>query len=121
MNIRSERTADSSWAKHSSQSQGFGASARRTPTNFPNSTFEVRMNSARAKASSRPLFVLGNTYITPGASLTLQNYSVTPRWLLQRHQSGDWKEMNAADRHQNLFAIRAHLRIVSIFALAEND
>ncbi len=55
------------------------------------------MNSDNAKASARPLFLLGNTYITSGASLKLQNYSVPPWWLLQRHQFGDWKEMNATE------------------------
>jgi len=67
--------------------------------------------------SSRPLFPLGQIAATPNALHALVEHGVTPLSLLQRHQTGDWGVLDLTDRHQNHFAIRAGLRILSRYLL----
>lgn len=67
--------------------------------------------------SSRPLFPLGQIAVTPNALHTLQEHGVSPLSLLLRHQTGDWGVLDPTDRHQNQFAIRAGLRILSSYPL----
>ena len=67
--------------------------------------------------SSRPLFPLGQIGATPNALRALVEHGVTPLSLLQRHQTGDWGVLDPTDRHQNQFAIRAGLRILSCYPL----
>lgn len=59
-----------------------------------------------------PLFELGQTFITPGA-LELAEQGVDMRILLNRHQTGDWSEMDDEDQQENLSSVDKFLRIVS--------
>jgi len=77
------------------------------------------MKQKEVSASSRPLFLLGQIVATPNALRILTTHEIAPMTLLMRHQSGDWGELVAEDRHQNFFAVRAGLRILSNYQLGE--
>ena len=51
------------------------------------------------------LFALGTVDITPRASSALAGAGIDPLDLLERHQSGDWGEVDDADRSDNAFAL----------------
>jgi|SRR5450830_39107 len=75
------------------------------------------MKPIDVSVSSRPLFPLGQIAATPNALRALIEHRVPPLSLLQRHQTGDWGVLDPTDRHQNHFAIRAGLRILSSYPL----
>lgn len=51
------------------------------------------------------LFELGRVVATPGALAALEEARVAPRALLARHQAGDWGDLEAFDRHENIRAL----------------
>jgi hypothetical protein len=71
-------------------------------------------------AVSPPLFMLGRMFVTPGAFRLLDEFNIAPLSLLRRHWSGDWSEMDDHDMHQNYFAIRAELRVLSSYRLSDD-
>lgn len=66
------------------------------------------------------LFPLGQCVITPGAQFALESIRIVPVGLLQRHQSGDWSEMDKHDQAENRAAIKHGSRVFSAYNLA-ND
>ncbi len=59
----------------------------------------------------RPLFPFGRIVATPGALEVLAPEE--PIILLQRHQSGDWGEVDAHDRRANNKAIKDGTRVLT--------
>lgn len=70
--------------------------------------------SYRSKIKS---FELGLIVATPGALKAFIEDESAPEYLLLRHAKGDWGDINEHDAHQNCFALRAGLRILSAYKL----
>jgi hypothetical protein len=68
-----------------------------------------------------PQFSLGQLLATPAALRLLTDHGIQYSTLLQRHSGGDWGDLDEHDRHQNHFAVRAGLRILSSYRVAESD
>jgi hypothetical protein len=62
-----------------------------------------------------PLFPLGRVVATPGAIVLMEVARIDPGQLLQRHQSGDWGDLDADDQRQNDDAVQRWLRILSAY------
>jgi hypothetical protein len=62
-----------------------------------------------------PLFSLGRVVATPGAIALMDDARIDPVQLLQRHQSGDWGELDAEDQRENDYAVHRWLRIFSAY------
>jgi len=67
----------------------------------------------------RPLFPLGRIVATPGALEVLAPEE--PIILLQRHQSGDWGEVDGHDRRANNRALKDGTRILSAYVAARGE
>lgn len=74
-------------------------------------------NSKRPPAKPKPLFALGQVVATPGAFKTMTELDIAPLELIHRHVAGDWGDLGAEDRQQNLIAIRSGLRIFSSYKI----
>ncbi len=61
------------------------------------------------------LFKLGRIVATPGALAFCQVANVSPSSLVERHASGDWRELDAHDRRENQHALEAGTRILSSY------
>lgn len=69
----------------------------------------------------KPLFALGETCMTQGASEALLALSIEPVLLLIRHVSGDWGDMCQSDKAQNDKAVKkGEGRIFSAYTLQES-
>jgi hypothetical protein len=77
------------------------------------------MNHDSILNRSRLLFPLGQIVATPGALKVLNDFDVDPTSLIQRHNSGDWGDVDEFDAHQNQFAIRTKLRILSSYPITD--
>src|SRR5450830_461123 len=75
-------------------------------------------NSKTSLVKSKPMFALGQVVATPGALDALTKIGIEPLELIHRHVTGDWGDLCAEDRHQNLFAIRSGLRIFSSYKIS---
>lgn len=64
-------------------------------------------------------FELGNIYITPGAIDALVESNQHAQEFLQRHQRGDWGELDEHDRQENELSIREGFRILSAYRTAK--
>jgi hypothetical protein len=62
-----------------------------------------------------PLFELGLVVATPGALALAEAGAFDPAELLERHQSGDWGDLDAFDRRENEKALRSGARIFSAY------
>jgi hypothetical protein len=62
-----------------------------------------------------PFFPLGRVVATPGAIALMEAARIDPAQLLQRHQSGDWGDLDEHDRLENDYAVRRWLRIFSAY------
>ena len=62
-----------------------------------------------------PLFPLGRVVATPGAIALIEAARIDPVELLQRHQSGDWGDLDAEDQRENNYAVHRWLRIFSAY------
>ena len=60
-------------------------------------------------------FPLGQVVATPGALAALAQSEQTPLEFLQRHASGDWGELDEADKRENDFSLDKHLRLLSAY------
>jgi hypothetical protein len=52
---------------------------------------------------------------TPGAIALMEAARIDPVQLLQRHQSGDWGDLDAEDQRENDYAVHRWLRIFSAY------
>ncbi len=62
-----------------------------------------------------PLFPLGQVVATPGAIALMEVARIEPAQLLQRHQSGDWGDLDVEDQRENDYAVHRWLRIFSAY------
>src|SRR5690349_19875961 len=62
-------------------------------------------------------FSLGRVVATPGALEAMQASLVPPEWLLARHQSGDWGDLDDDDKKANDLAVVQGDRIFSSYNL----
>ena len=62
-----------------------------------------------------PLFPLGQVVATPGAIALMEAARIDPGQLLQRHQSGDWGDLDEHDQHENDYGVERWLRIFSAY------
>jgi hypothetical protein len=79
------------------------------------------MQTDQSIPNASPLFSLGQLLATPAALRLLANHGIQPITLLQRHSGGDWGDLDEHDRHQNHFALRAGLRILSSYRISDTD
>jgi hypothetical protein len=61
------------------------------------------------------LFSLGQVVATRGAIALMEAARIDPVQLLQRHQSGDWGDLDAGDQRENDYAVHRWLRIFSAY------
>ncbi len=61
------------------------------------------------------LFDLGKTVATPGALEALQRSGQSPAVFLQRHNNGDWGDVDGHDQKENAIAVREGGRILSSY------
>ena len=64
------------------------------------------------------LFPLGQTVATPGALQLLEASGTSPLCLLNRHQRGDWGELDPEDVRENETSLRAGFRLLSAYTVA---
>ena len=62
-------------------------------------------------------FKLGQTVATPGALAAIEASGESVSTYLNRHMSGDWGIVDAADARENEYAIIVKLRIMSVYLL----
>ncbi len=71
--------------------------------------------SNQSKNQIRPLFPLGETVATTGALKAMNNNSISPLSLLNRHQRGDWGNLDDEDYKANDLAIKQGSRLLSSY------
>lgn len=71
----------------------------------------------RRTRAHAPLFALGELIVTPTARQALRQASIQLGELLDRHQRGDWGQVDEVDRRQNELGVRMRLRIRSAYAI----
>ena len=64
-----------------------------------------------------PLFELGLVVATPGALALAEAGAFDPAELLERHQAGDWGDLDAFDRRENEKTLRSGARIFSAYEM----
>jgi hypothetical protein len=64
-----------------------------------------------------PRFSLGQLVATPGALAALGESGQDPLAFVQRHQAGDWGEVNDEDRQENDYSVQRGFRILSAYTL----
>lgn len=62
-----------------------------------------------------PKFELGRTVATPGALEVIEAAGQEPSFFLEKHASGDWGKVDAADAIANDAAIRSGERLLSVY------
>lgn len=67
--------------------------------------------------SPEPLFSLGQVVATPGALESLKVAEQDPQELLSRHITGDWGNLDEADKQENKFSVENGFRILSAYIL----
>lgn len=65
-------------------------------------------------------FPLGQMVATPGALRVLADLNVSPMTLLERHQSGDWGDLDDMDRRANEHALLTGARLFSAYDLSDD-
>ncbi len=66
-------------------------------------------------------FALGQLLATPAALELLGDLEISPSSLLERHMSGDWGEVCAADARENELSIRRGFRVLSSYPVGDDD
>jgi len=74
-----------------------------------------------AVASRKPLFSLGNIYLTPGAIDVLDESGQDVSELLRRHATGDWGDLCNDDKQANDDALKCGARIFSAYVLGNDE
>jgi hypothetical protein len=92
--------------------QGSNATAYHLPEGFTE-----RLESAR---KPKRLFSLGRTVMTPGALEALAESEQQPSEFLERHQQGDWGEVDEFDWQENDLSVRGGFRILSAYRTAKD-
>lgn len=77
----------------------------------------VQRTAAAAPSTDVPLFPLGRTVATPPALALLEKHGVSVSALLARHQCGDWGDVGTDSAADNVLAIEAGARVLSIYRL----
>ena len=79
----------------------------------------MNQNTAQQTCNKRdhPPFFLGHVVATPGALAALKEAGQDGSEFLQRHESGDWGEVDAYDRNENNNALRTGERLFSAYTL----
>ncbi len=67
---------------------------------------------------SRRRFEPGVVVATPGALELLERYGKTPAEYLDRHLTGDWGDLVAADKRENVWAVRRGYRVFSAYEVS---
>ncbi len=62
-------------------------------------------------------FELGRVVATPSALAMMDCYDADPAELLDRHQSGDWGEVCAADARENERSVKNGWRVLSVYEI----
>ncbi len=70
-------------------------------------------------ADLRQRFEHGQLVATPGALSLLGELDVSPTYLLERHLSGDWGDLCAADQKENDKSLKHGYRIVSSYHVGD--
>jgi hypothetical protein len=73
------------------------------------------MEKLEAARQPKRLFSLGQTYLTPGAIEALQDAGQTASEFLERHQGGDWGEVDEFDWSENDSSVNGRFRILSAY------
>src|SRR4051794_19403051 len=63
----------------------------------------------------RPLFALGAIVATPGALKLMAHSDIEPWKLLDRHVTGDWGDLDDADKQENELSVQKGFRILSAY------
>jgi hypothetical protein len=63
----------------------------------------------------RALFALGQIVATPGALRLLAYSRIDPWKLIDRHVTGDWGDLDDADKQENEFSVKKGFRILSAY------
>ena len=85
-----------------------------------NEQLKHQNGSGRGRVKKKPLFQLGQVVATPGALDALKTSGDDPGQYLSRHLSGDWGELDEADKRENELSVARGLRILSAYRLS-ND
>lgn len=70
---------------------------------------------ARLVAIDEPKFCLGRIFMTPGAIESLDEAGELPTGFLDRHQKGDWGNVDANDAEENELSLKEGFRILSSY------
>lgn len=81
----------------------------------------LRQNSTTKQTTHRRTFLLGETFMTPGADDALQESGQTPLEFLRRHISGDWGELSDDDIQANEHSLRNGSRLLSAYRTAKGE
>lgn len=63
-------------------------------------------------------FSIGHMYATPAAFEAIGRAGLHPRTLLDRHQAGDWGDVDEEDKRANDTALKIKARLLSAYILA---
>jgi hypothetical protein len=62
----------------------------------------------------RALFALGQIVATPGALETMKTNNIDELELLHRHITGDWGDLDDADKQENELSVQKGFRILAV-------
>ena len=79
------------------------------------------MKTSVATSKPRPLFRLGNLYLTPGAIEVLGKSHQDVTELLRRHVTGDWGDLDDEDKQMNQDALDCGARIFSAYVIGKGE
>lgn len=74
-----------------------------------------------AVANRKPMFSLGNIYLTPGAIEVLSQCGQDVSELLRRHVTGDWGDLCDEDKQANEDALQCGARIFSAYVVGNDE
>jgi hypothetical protein len=70
------------------------------------------------QTKTKPIhFPLGQTVATPGSLKALEEAGLPPYLFLARHQSGDWGDLDEADKQENELSLKEGFRLLSAYIL----
>ena len=88
------------------------APLKSAPTDATTSTDET---SSDAHIVRPVLFPLGRIVATPGAIEFMERNGISPRVLLELHQTGDWGDVCAEDAQENVLSVKQGFRVLSAY------
>jgi hypothetical protein len=65
--------------------------------------------------TKKRLFEFGQLVMTPGALRTMVEFDIDPVGLLKRHVTGDWGDLDEADKQENELSVQKGFRILSAY------